>query len=128
MAERACILLESLQHLQILNDTAVRLGMKITVLIRVTSGKSVWRRNESDIRKIISDRTDYRGIEIEGLQFYSGTQKKELSQMKTELEHLDEFIGELKSESGFEAQVLEYGPGFLFHILRRIRVRTWRMF
>ena len=29
---------ESLQHLQILNDTAVRLGMKITVLIRVTSG------------------------------------------------------------------------------------------
>lgn len=32
--------------------------------------------------------------------------------MKTELEHLDEFIGELKSESGFEAQVLEYGPGF----------------
>ena len=53
-----------------------------------------------------------RGVEIEGLQFYSGTQKKDLSQMKTELEHLDEFIGELKSESGFEAQVLEYGPGF----------------
>ena len=102
---------ESLQHLQILNDTAVRLGMKITVLIRVTSGNQ-FGVDESDIRKIISDRTDYQGIEIEGLQFYSGTQKKELSQMKTELEHLDEFIGELKSESGFEAQVLEYGPGF----------------
>ena len=68
--------------------------------------------DEADIRKIISDRTDYPGVEIEGLQFYSGTQKKDLSQMKTELEHLDEFIGELKSESGFEAQVLEYGPGF----------------
>ena len=68
--------------------------------------------DEADIRKIISDRTDYPGVEIDGLQFYSGTQKKDLSQMKTELEHLDEFIGELKSESGFEAQVLEYGPGF----------------
>ena len=102
---------ESLQHLQILNETAVRLGMKITVLIRVTSGNQ-FGVDEADIRKIISDRTDYPGVEIEGLQFYSGTQKKDLSQMKTELEHLDEFIGELKSESGFEAQVLEYGPGF----------------
>ena len=102
---------ESLQHLQILNDTAVRLGMKITVLIRVTSGNQ-FGVDEADIRKIISDRTDYPGVEIEGLQFYSGTQKKDRSQMKTELEHLDEFIGELKSESGFEAQVLEYGPGF----------------
>ena len=102
---------EALQHLQILNDTAVRLGMKITVLIRVTSGNQ-FGVDEADIRKIISDRTDYPGVEIEGLQFYSGTQKKDLSQMKTELEHLDEFIGELKSESGFEAQVLEYGPGF----------------
>ena len=86
-------------------------GMKITVLIRVTSGNQ-FGVDEADIRKIISDRTDYPGVEIEGLQFYSGTQKKDLSQMKTELEHLDEFIGELKSESGFEAQVLEYGPGF----------------
>ena len=29
---------ESMQHLHILNDTAVKLGMKISVLIRVTSG------------------------------------------------------------------------------------------
>jgi len=65
---------ESLQHLQILNETAVRLGMKITVLIRVTSGNQ-FGVDEADIRKIISDRTDYPGVEIEGLQFYSGTQK-----------------------------------------------------
>ena len=57
---------ESMQHLQILNETAVRLGMKITVLIRVTSGNQ-FGVDESDIRKIISDRTDYQGIEIEGL-------------------------------------------------------------
>ena len=86
-------------------------GEKINVYLRLTSGNQ-FGVDEADIRKIISDRTDYPGVEIEGLQFYSGTQKKDLSQMKTELEHLDEFIGELKSESGFEAQVLEYGPGF----------------
>ena len=102
---------ESLQHLKVLNDTAVRHGIILSVLIRVTSGNQ-FGVDEEDIRKMVSDRGNYPGIEIEGLQFYLGTQKRELSQMKTELEHLDEFIGELKSESGFEAQVLEYGPGF----------------
>ena len=108
---RGMYTVESLQHLQILNDTAVKLGMKIAVLIRVTSGNQ-FGVDEEDIRKMVSDRGNYPGIEIEGLQFYVGTQKRELSQMKTELEHLDEFIGELKEVNGFETRVLEYGPGF----------------
>ena len=108
---RGMYTVESLQHLQILNDTAVKLGMKIAVLIRVTSGNQ-FGVDEEDIRKMVSDRGNYPGIEIEGLQFYLGTQKRELSQMKTELEHLDEFIGELKEVNGFETRVLEYGPGF----------------
>ena len=107
---RGMYTVESLQHLQILNDTAVKLGMKIAVLIRVTSGNQ-FGVDEEDIRKMVSDRGNYPGIEIEGLQFYLGTQKRELSQMKTELEHLDEFIGELKEVNGFETRVLEYGPG-----------------
>ena len=108
---RGMYTVESLQHLQILNDTAVKLGMKIAVLIRVTSGNQ-FGVDEEDIRKMVSDRGNYPGIEIEGLQFYLGTQKRELSQMKTELDHLDEFIGELKEVNGFETRVLEYGPGF----------------
>ena len=108
---RGMYTVESLQHLQILNDTAVKLGMKIAVLIRVTSGNQ-FGVDEEDIRKMVSDRGNYPGIEIEGLQLYLGTQKRELSQMKTELEHLDEFIGELKEVNGFETRVLEYGPGF----------------
>ena len=108
---RGMYTVESLQHLQILNDTAVKLGMKIAVLIHVTSGNQ-FGVDEEDIRKMVSDRGNYPGIEIEGLQFYLGTQKRELSQMKTELEHLDEFIGELKEVNGFETRVLEYGPGF----------------
>ena len=108
---RGMYTVESLQHLQILNDTAVKLGMKIAVLIRVTSGNQ-FGVDEEDIRKMVSDRGNFPGIEIEGLQFYLGTQKRELSQMKTELEHLDEFIGELKEVNGFETRVLEYGPGF----------------
>ena len=117
---------ESLQHLQILNDTAVRLGMKITVLIRVTSGNQ-FGVDEADIRKIISDRTDYPGVEIEGLQFYSGTQKKDLSQMKQSWSIWMNLSG-AESESGLKHRCLSMVRDFLSHILRRIRARTWRIF
>lgn len=72
---------ESMQHLHILNDTAVKLGMKISVLIRVTSGNQ-FGVDEDEIRGIISHRNDFSGVEIQGLQFYSGTQKKDLRRKK----------------------------------------------
>ena len=74
---------ESLQHLKVLNDTAVRHGIILSVLIRVTSGNQ-FGIDEAEIRKIISEREKYAGIEIEGIQFYSGTQKRNLSQMQEE--------------------------------------------
>ena len=45
------------------------------------------------------------------LQFYSGTQKKNLSQMERELQSLDAFLGDLKKDYGYQAEELEYGPG-----------------
>lgn len=102
---------ESLQHLQLLNDTACELGIKISVLLRVTSGNQ-FGVDETEIRKMVSGREAYPGVEMKGLQFYSGTQKKELGQMEEELKHLDALLSELKEEVGFQAQILEYGPGF----------------
>ena len=102
---------ESLQHLKILNDTAVRHGIILSVLIRVTSGNQ-FGIDEAEIREIISEREKYAGIEIEGIQFYSGTQKRNLSQMQEELEHLDAFIRDLEEINGMEIRTLEYGPGF----------------
>lgn len=102
---------ESMQHLKILNDTAVRHGIVLSVLIRVTSGNQ-FGIDEEEIRKIISEREKYAGIEIEGIQFYSGTQKRNLAQMQGELEHLDAFITELEKSGGMQIRTLEYGPGF----------------
>ena len=102
---------ESLQHLKVLNDTAVRHGIILSVLIRVTSGNQ-FGIDEAEIRKIISEREKYAGIEIEGIQFYSGTQKRNLSQMQEGLEHLDAFIRDLEDINGMEIRTLEYGPGF----------------
>ena len=63
-------------------------------------------------RKIISRRQEYTALHILGLQFYLGTQKKNLSQMERELQSLDACSGRpLKKDYGYQAEELEYGPG-----------------
>lgn len=102
---------ESYEHLRCLNETASQLGLTIDILIRVTSGNQ-FGMDEKEIRKIISRRdSNYKALHILGLQFYSGTQKKPLSQMEKELQYLDGFLNELHREYGYQAQELEYGPG-----------------
>lgn len=102
---------ESWEHLRHLNQEAQKENLMISVLLRVTSGNQ-FGMDEQDIRKIIEDREAYPALKILGLQYYSGTQKKNLSQMEEELSHLDGFLEELKKTYGFEAEELEYGPGF----------------
>lgn len=101
---------ESWEHLKHLNNTAKGLGLKISVLIRMTSGNQ-FGMDEEDIRQIISMRDNYEALHILGIQFYSGTQKKNLSQMEKELQNLDGFLTELKQSYGYQAEELEYGPG-----------------
>ena len=101
---------ESLEHLKHLQRIAGELGLTIDVLLRVTSGNQ-FGVDEEDMRKIVSRRQEYTALHILGLQFYSGTQKKNLSQMERELQSLDAFLGDLKKDYGYQAEELEYGPG-----------------
>ena len=101
---------ESLQHLKVLNDTAVRHGIILSVLIRVTSGNQ-FGIDEAEIRKIISEREKYAGIEIEGIQFYL-EHRKEICLRCRRTEDLDTFIRDLEDINGMEIRTLEYGPGF----------------
>ena len=68
--------------------------------------------DEAEICRIIERRNEYSHVNIIGLQHYSGTQKKKLAKLKKELAHLDELIAMLKEAYGYEAEELEYGPGF----------------
>lgn len=102
---------ESLEQLRILNEKAVFFGVQIKVLLRVSSGNQ-FGMDEEEICKILAKREQYTGICFAGLQFYSGTQKKNLSQMEKELQSLDELLEKLLKEYEYEAEILEYGPGF----------------
>lgn len=103
--------IESASHLELLERCACKEGIRIRSLIRVTSGNQ-FGMDEAEICRIIERRNEYSHVNIIGLQHYSGTQKKKLAKIKKELEHLDELITMLKESYGYEAEELEYGPGF----------------
>ncbi|GLC81617.1 diaminopimelate decarboxylase family protein [Lacrimispora brassicae] len=100
---------ESLSHWQILADCTKRLQLPVRVLLRLTCGNQ-FGMDESLIRQIIAGGT-HEFITIEGIQYFSGTQKKSLTKLEKELHMLDQFCRELNQEYCFAVKRLEYGPG-----------------
>lgn len=103
--------IESLAHLRILQEAAASNQKNIQVLLRLTSGNQ-FGMDAGTICEIIKNREQYPHLTILGLQLYSGTQKKKLSKIETELRELDALCQQLQQEYRFEVQELEYGPGF----------------
>lgn len=103
--------IESRKHLQILEACACEKGITVKALIRVTSGNQ-FGVDEEEVLDIIAHREDYPHVVFEGIQCYSGTQKKKFSKIEKELDWLDELCEKVKERCGYEVRQLEYGPGF----------------
>ena len=99
---------ESLNQLELINSCAVECGIKVKVLIRVTSGNQ-FGINERQVYEIADRKDELKGIIIEGIQCYSGTQKKKLSQIEAEVVWLQAIACE--AEHGVKLKEIEYGPG-----------------
>lgn len=102
---------ESLTQYRQLCELSEKYSCRIKVLPRLTNG-SQFGMDAEDIENIIASLPEHPGIEITGIQYFSGTQKTSLKRFGRELEQLDRFMGELKERHGFEAKYLEYGTGF----------------
>ena len=100
---------ESLLHVRYLNDEGLSRGRKLPVLLRLNGG-SQFGMSAEDIKKVVKARGDLEGIEICGLHYFIGTQRKEKRQ-SSDIEKLTAFFEELRVEAGFEFERLEYGPG-----------------
>lgn len=101
---------ESYLHMDLINNAALARGIVVPVLVRLTAG-SQFGLDEADVLHIIDHRTDYAGIEIVGIHYFSGTQKRKAKAILKELDYLMDFFAKLKAEHGFQAQRLEYGTG-----------------
>ena len=67
--------------------------------------------DEETVCGIVRDRERYPFLEIVGIHYFSGTQKKKVQKIEKELLYLDAFCGKLLQEYGFKVEQLEYGPG-----------------
>ena len=83
----------------------------IKLLIRITSGNQ-FGINREEAEQIIKNRSQYEYLDIVGIQYFSGTQKKSINNLNKELNYAIMFIKEIEEKYNFEIRELEFGPGF----------------
>lgn len=104
---------ESPLHVRLIDEAAQSRGRVYPVLLRLTAG-SQFGMDEADLLAAVANRSGTPGIRIEGIHFFSGTQRKKLDSQRGELALLRNFCTRLREEYGFEALRVEYGPGLYF--------------
>lgn len=103
--------IESLNQLELLNKLTKEKKKVINIILRLTSGNQ-FGMCEEEIIEILENRAKYEYLNIMGIQYFSGTQKKLSKRIIKELEYVDEFVLNLKNNLGFVVEELEFGPGF----------------
>lgn len=99
---------ESVAHLDKIQLCAQNMDVITKVILRVTSGNQ-FGMDWAVVKDIIRNRDKYENVCIQGIQFYSGTQKKP-EKIKDEIDMLIGYDNELL-DIGFKMKILEYGPG-----------------
>lgn len=99
---------ESLTQWDAITDNARRLGKQVKVLLRLTNGNQ-FGMDPEEIKAILLGKDPF--VQVEGIQFFSGTQKKSPGRIQRELSMLDDFLTELEVDCSWSAPMLEYGPG-----------------
>lgn len=104
---------ESLLHVDMINSEGVKRGKVYPVLLRVTDikGGSQFGMEEPVVLDIIKNRDNYKGMEIVGLHYFTGTQKKKAKPIERELDYLADLIARIKDTLGFTVNRIEYGTG-----------------
>ena len=104
---------ESMLHLELINDAALRRDTVFELLLRVTDvkGGSQFGMDEAAVLDIIKNRAAYPGVKIVGLHYFTGTGKKKPKLIERELDYLIDLLGRMRSDLGFTVERVEYGTG-----------------
>lgn len=102
---------ESMEQFNLLNKLSKKLKRDIKVLLRLTSGNQ-FGMNEEEIESIISKHDKYEHITINGIEYFSGTQKHSTKRLTKEVEYLKEFVSGLEEKYNLKIKEIEFGTGF----------------
>lgn len=101
--------IESEKHFEILSSLCEKMGIRIDVMPRLSSGNQ-FGTDADTLKGIVERIMKDENLTLAGIHYYSGTQKKQ-EKIAKELEMLDEFGGEIREKYGIDKLILEYGPG-----------------
>ncbi len=101
---------ESLKHVLLLQNEAAAQGKIIPVLPRLFSG-SQFGMSKRDLFKVLENRDELPNLEITGIHYFAGTQRKKLKDQQQELLMLKDLFDEIEKTFGLRLKKLEYGPG-----------------
>lgn len=101
---------ESILHVELEQEAAKKADKLQRVILRLTSGNQ-FGMSEADILSILANQIKYPNLDIYGIHYYSGTQKKK-RQIDKDFEKLGAALTRFKEETGFVPRLVEMGPGF----------------
>ena len=104
---------ESRLHVTRLEAAASRHGLTLPVLLRLTAG-SQFGMDLTDLEQVIAGRDHLPHLLIEGIHYFSGTQRKKLQDQRKELLYLSEICSHLREDFGFSVEKIEYGTGLYY--------------
>ena len=104
---------ESPLHVRLLEEAASARSVTLRILLRLSAGTQ-FGMDESDLREAIARRESTPHLDIVGLHYFAGTQRKKLAEQQKELAMLRGFMDSLREDYGFTTRRLEYGPGLYY--------------
>lgn len=104
---------ESIQQVELINKVASENNLIVPVYLRLNIG-SQFGMSEDDIMYVIKRKNVFNHINIVGLHYFVGTQRKNDSyeKQKNELNYLHNLYDKIDEKFEYKLKKLEYGPGF----------------
>lgn len=100
---------ESMKQFKMLQQWSEEYQVKLKVYPRMAA-KSQFGMDPEEVKEILRHKADYLFLEVPGIHFFTGTQKRKAKLQKDELLMLQAFYQEMQAE-GIELEELEYGTG-----------------
>lgn len=114
--------IESPEHYQILSRCAKEAKVSLNVYLRLSSGNQ-FGMDKENLEKVVALSSKDSYINVLGIHYYSGTQKK-LKKVEKEIGELSGYGAELKERYGLSKLELEYGPGLSVAYFENDRVES----
>lgn len=104
------VTLESMTQYRHVKECVAELGRIVRIMPRLTNGGQ-FGMEKRELEQIIIDSRSCSMLELAGIHYFTGTQKKKSEKILEEARYLQEYCDELQERLGFTAPTLEFGTG-----------------